>query len=104
MNELSKKMTSNLSTERARVVIKNMSSVSEQFIEEVYTKGIQHQLVLSAKGICDNMYSLIKNDEALSLSIDEYTGLNPDSFSHIFLNAFFSIIICKNLSWVALNP
>jgi HD-GYP domain-containing protein (c-di-GMP phosphodiesterase class II) len=100
MNELSKKMTTNLSTERAKVVIKSMSSVSDQFIEEVYTKGIQPQLVLEAKGICDNMYSLIKSDKALNHSMDEYTSLNPDSFSHIFLNAFFSMIICKNLIWV----
>jgi putative nucleotidyltransferase with HDIG domain len=100
MNEMGRKMSCTPEKQAANSVFVCINSVTEQYLDEVFTAGIQPQIIHEGKSICDNIFNLIRNDTSLNQIIEEYKKINPESFSHIFLVAFFSTVICKNLDWV----
>lgn len=100
MNEMGRKMSCSPTKQAAKSVFVCINSVTEQYLDEVFTTGIQPQIIHEGKTICDNIFNLIRNDNSLNEIIEEYKKINPESFSHIFLVAFFSTVVCKNLDWV----
>jgi hypothetical protein len=44
---------------------------------------------------------VVSRDPGITDLLREFEEVSPESYSHQFLVMFFSIIICKNLSWVS---
>lgn len=100
MNDLLKKMVLNTQGETATIV-DTLSSVSDMYLEEVYTSGIKPQLLEEGKKICQNMYQMVKKDSNLARYVREMQETETGNRSHLFLVSFFSTIICKNLDWAS---
>lgn len=77
-----------------------IKNVSEKFIEEVYTKGINQDLLDEGMHICDNTYDTINNNNELVRLFRQYTDYDESIASHLFLVGLFSSIICKKIDWI----
>jgi len=78
-------------------------SLSEKYVEEVFTSGIKPSLVEEGLKVCDNLHDVVKSDPNLYKVLREYHDLDPSTYSHSFLVAFISSIISKELEWVGRN-
>ncbi|OFZ46462.1 MAG: hypothetical protein A2381_02010 [Bdellovibrionales bacterium RIFOXYB1_FULL_37_110] len=98
MNKLLEKVMSmkSVSTTQKVSLIKNMT---EKYVEEIYTNGIQPHLIEDGKDICKHIDSLIHEDPKLSNVIKQLQDFDPNAYSHAFLVVFFSSLICNKLSW-----
>jgi response regulator RpfG family c-di-GMP phosphodiesterase len=81
-------------------VIKAMKSTTDKYFEEVFTVGIQPNLIEEGMTICQNMYEAAVQDEGLKKYVNDLEQFNPAALSHAFLISFFSTLICKDLDWV----
>lgn len=82
------------------VVLKASASAADKFIEEIYTVGIQPQLLEEGKALCQNLYEMAQKDEGLKKLLLDYERFNPEALSEAFLVTLFSSVIVKNLAWV----
>ena len=96
MDELTDKLIRSSSSEKA---IKIVSTLTTKVIEEIYTEGINPQVILEGMNLCKNTMQMVKSEAALSKMLDEYQELSTASYSHLFLTTFFSSVICQNLDW-----
>lgn len=100
MNDLSKKMVQSNNSGGARsIIVENMRSATEMYIEEIYTTGIKPQLLDEGKKICHNMYQLIQKDSDIAKYIRDLQAQDSKGNGHLFMVSFFATIICKNLDW-----
>jgi response regulator RpfG family c-di-GMP phosphodiesterase len=98
-NDLAKESLKNSPGESSKV-IKAMKSTTDKYFEEVFTVGIQPNLIEEGKAICQNMYDAAIQDEGLKKFVNDLEQFNPAALSHAFLISFFSTLICKDLDWV----
>ena len=97
-NDLAKESLKNSPGESGKV-IKAMKSTTDKYFEEVFTVGIQLNLIEEGKAICQNMYDAAVQDQGLKTFINDLEQFNPAALSHAFLVSFFSALICKDLEW-----
>lgn len=100
MNEITKKTLGSHKPIDAIKTMSHMRNISDKCIEEVYTKGLNENIVEESKVISQNMYALMKKNDALKTILNNYMDMDPASYSHIFLVSFFTTLICKSLPWV----
>jgi HD-GYP domain-containing protein (c-di-GMP phosphodiesterase class II) len=81
-------------------ILKSLKTTSDKYIDEIYTQGLQPQMIEEGKNICESMFSFTQKDKVLKELLGNLEEFNPAAYSHSFLVCFFSAIICKNLSWV----
>jgi response regulator RpfG family c-di-GMP phosphodiesterase len=74
-------------------------SITEKYIEEVYTKGLHSQLMEEGKRVCGNMYEIIQGSKDISVLMKDYQHHQNDNLTQVFLTSFFSVMIAKNLNW-----
>lgn len=98
-NDLAKESLNNSPGDGSKV-IKAMKSTTDKYFEEVFTVGIQPNLIEEGKSICQNMYDAAVQDENLKGFVNDLEQFNPAALSHSFLVSFFSTLICKDLDWV----
>lgn len=98
VNELLAKAISTHSTPAAGLISLS-KSLAEKYIDEVYTSGLRPQIVEEGIKMCQNMYDLVHEIRGLSDVLKEYRDYDTSAECHIFLTAFFSSLICKNLEW-----
>ncbi len=79
--------------------VKILRSVSEKYIEELYTEGLKPQLIEQGKTICQNTFKLIEKEKDLYKILRGYQELDPGAFSHFFLIGLFSGMIVKFFDW-----
>jgi response regulator RpfG family c-di-GMP phosphodiesterase len=75
-------------------------SLTEKFVEEIYTTGIKPQLLDEGKKICDGMYNLIQHHKDLSTLLKSFEEAEVSGLSHVFLTSLFAVVASKNLTWV----
>jgi HD-GYP domain-containing protein (c-di-GMP phosphodiesterase class II) len=75
-------------------------SLTEKYVEEIYTTGIKPQLLDEGKKICDGMYNLIQHHKDLSTLLKNFEEAEVTGLSHIFLTSLFAVVASKNLTWV----
>jgi len=80
-----------------------VKEVSEIFIDEVFTKGIDAQIVTEGESVCRNVYNLIQEDDILFEMLESYLNLDRSFKSHLFGTMFFASVICKNVEWASEN-
>lgn len=80
-------------------IISTTKTVTEKFIEEVYTTGLKPELVLEGKKICESIHEIVRHDRTMFNYMREFEEFDPSGYSHSFLVSFFSAVICKNLEW-----
>ena len=88
------------SGEDSAKIIKNLKTVSDKYIEEVYTVGLQPHLIEEGKAVCDNVYQFTQRDSNLRKLFSQLEEFNPVAYSHSFLVCFFSTLISQNLEWI----
>lgn len=98
MNELLDKMMSQENAS-ATDIIPSIKSVTDLYIEEIYTMGINPQMVEEGQKICQNMYKLLLKDKTLANFVTEFQDQDPQGNGHLFLVSFLSVVICRNLDW-----
>ncbi|HXH31761.1 MAG TPA: HD domain-containing phosphohydrolase [Bacteriovoracaceae bacterium] len=96
MNEVAAKLSQAPNVSQA---VSCVSNISSKLIDEIYTSGIQPQLLEEGLDLCRNIQQIIKKEPNLNKLLDEYKELDPNAHSHLFLITFFSAVICKNLDW-----
>lgn len=99
MNEVARQALGSGQVKADKILIQ-LKSASEQFIEEIYTNGLQPSLVQESKALTENMFSLLSRQEGMKKILEHYQEMDPQKYSHLFLVSFFAALICKNLSWV----
>lgn len=99
MNDLSQKMVASGKTGSTSIIVENLKSATEMYIEEIYTAGIKPQLLDEGKKLCQNMYQLIQKDSDIAKHIRELQAEDSTGKGHLFMVSFFSTIICKNMEW-----
>ena len=92
-----KTVKSNEATTSKKVLL--AKSLTEKYIEEVYTKGLHPQLMNEGKKVCENMYDIILGSKDLAILMRDYRENGNDDLAHCFLTSFFSVMIAKNLNW-----
>ncbi len=98
-NDLAKEMIKSSSANEGSKVVQAMKSTTDKYFEEVFTVGIQPNLIEEGKSICQNMFDAAKKDQTLSKFVNDLEQFNPAALSHAFLVSFFSALICKDLDW-----
>ncbi|OFZ26004.1 MAG: hypothetical protein A2381_11730 [Bdellovibrionales bacterium RIFOXYB1_FULL_37_110] len=78
-----------------------VKEVSEIYIDEIFTKGIDAQIVTEGEAVCRNIYNLIQEDDILFEMLESYLNLDNSFRSHLFGTMFFSSVICKNVEWAS---
>lgn len=98
MNKLLEKVMGmkSVPTEQKVTLIKNMT---EKYVEEIYTSGVQPHLVEDGKDICKHIDYLVHDDPKLSQTIRQLEAFDPTAYTHAFLVVFFSSLICNQLDW-----
>jgi len=86
---------------KTETVIKTLRSVTDKYIEEIYTIGLKPQLLEEGQKICQNMYNVIQKNKDLAQIMRQYEEYDPPAYAHLFLVSFFSSIIIKNLEWAS---
>jgi HD-GYP domain-containing protein (c-di-GMP phosphodiesterase class II) len=81
-------------------IIKNLKTVSDKYIEEVYTVGLQPHLIEEGKAVCENVYQFVQKDSNLRRLLSQLEEFNPVAYSHSFLTCFFATLISQNLEWI----
>ena len=71
----------------------------EKYIDEVYAKGLNRNLLKEGKAICNNLFVLVKNNQELNNLLATYEEYDQRKLSHLFHVSFIATIICKNLDW-----
>lgn len=99
MNDLSQKMVASGQIGATSIIVENLQSATEMYIEEIYTAGIKPQLLDEGKKLCQNMYQLIQKDSDIAKHIRELQAEDKTGKGHLFMVSFFSTIICKNMEW-----
>lgn len=99
INQLVSDALKQTTTEVKKSLIIPIKSITVKYMEEIYTSGLNANLVAEGKAICQNMYEYIKKDKSISKTLEELQNCAPDTFNHSFLVSFFSVFICKNLNW-----
>jgi len=79
--------------------VRTAKSLTEKFVEEIYTVGLKPQLIDEGKKICQNIYNIIQRNPDLANLLEKYEDYDPPAYAHLFLVSFMSVIICKNLEW-----
>ncbi len=87
-----------ITTQKKFKVIKG---VAQQYIDEVYLKGVDNSLMEEGNKIIDSIYHFLSRDAGVNSLLREFEEVNPQVYSHQFLVMFFSVLVCKNLSWVS---
>ncbi len=82
-------------------ILRSMKSVTDKYLEEVYTNGLQPYLIEEGKNVCENVFQFTQKDKNLSKMLSQLEEFNPIAYSHSFLVCFFSTIISKNLEWIS---
>lgn len=98
-NEVISKKIATGSVESAKI-LKSIRSVSDKYIEEIHTNGLQPYLIEEGKALCDNVHQFTKKDKNLTKLLSQLEEFNPAAYSHSFLVCFFTNIISKNLDWI----
>lgn len=99
-NDLARELIKTSGQNDGAKVIQAMKSTTDKYFEEIFTMGIQPNLIEEGKSICQNMFDVAKKDQGLSKFINDLEQFNPAALSHAFLVSFFSMLICKDLDWV----
>jgi putative nucleotidyltransferase with HDIG domain len=81
--------------------IKATRSLTEMYIDEVYTKGFKPQLIDEGMKICESMYKMVNRDRELARLLGQYRDFNPPAHTHVFLVSLISTIISCNLEWAS---
>lgn len=98
-NMMKKLLKSPKASTKAKVnAIKNLS---EKYIEEIYTTGLQPQLVDEGKEVCENIHDIIEKEPNLYKFLKEMEEFDPTAYTHAFLVVFFSSMICRFLDWAS---
>ncbi len=79
--------------------VKAAKGLVEKYIEEVYAKGLNQNLLNEGRAICDNLFVLVKNNQELNNLLAVYEECDQSKLSHLFHVSFIATIICKNLDW-----
>lgn len=74
-------------------------SLVDQFVDEVYTVGIDRPMLLEAKRMTGNIYDMVKRDQSISQYIERMERDNPEQVTDQMLAALFSSLIVSRLSW-----
>jgi HD-GYP domain-containing protein (c-di-GMP phosphodiesterase class II) len=99
MNELMKASLGS-PEQNNKVILSQIKNVSEKFMEEIHSRGLKPDLVEESKALSGNMYQYVRKIDSLKEVMDQFEKAYPAKHAHSFLVAFFSCVICKNLSWV----
>lgn len=83
--------------------VKLLRSVSEKYIEEIFTEGLKPQLIEQGKMVCNNTFKLIEKEKDLYKILRTYQDLDPSAFSHVFLIGLFSGMVVKFFEWQSQN-
>jgi len=99
MNDLLSKVIpiQNVKTDKKVNLLMNTTS---KYVEEIYLKGINKNLLKEGMDICEHVYQIVDNDPNLRSLLKKYMDLEDSNQNHIFLTTFFSTIIAKNIDWV----
>lgn len=76
-----------------------LTTVSEKYIEEIYSEGLKPQMVEQGKALCNSTFQLLEKEKGLFKLIRQYQDLDPTAFSHFFLISLFSSMIVKQFEW-----
>lgn len=87
---------SSVSTEQKLELV---HSVSDQYVQEIHTRGIRSDTLEEGKKLCDNVFSLVKGNTHISDFLRNLEQLDTAAFSDSFLTAFFSAMITAQLPW-----
>lgn len=98
-NEVISKKISTGSADSGKI-LKSIKSVSDKYIEEIHTNGLQPHLIEEGKALCDNVHQFTKKDKNLTKLLSQLEEFNPTAYTHSFLVCFFTSIISKNLDWI----
>lgn len=79
--------------------LKLIKNVISKYIEEVHTEGVKPLVVEQGKEICQNVYSLIENQEDLYAVLKDYQNFDPSAYTHAFLVTLYSSAIIKQFEW-----
>lgn len=76
-----------------------LQSVSEKYIEEIYTEGLKPQMVEQGKALCSSTFQLLEKEKSLFKLMREYENMDPNAFNHSFLISLFAGMIVKQFDW-----
>lgn len=76
-----------------------LGSISEKYIEEIYTDGLKPQMVEQGKALCSSTFQLIEKEKNLFKLMRQYQDLDPTAYSHFFLISMFASMIVKQFEW-----
>lgn len=81
--------------------VRTAQNLVEKYLEEIHTAGLKPEMVDEGKKICESIYEIVRSDQDLALLLSEYEDYDPPAYAHLFLVAFMSTVICKNLEWAS---
>ena len=67
-----------------------LMSISEKFMEDVYFKGLQREMVEEGKQICKQIHNFITTQKDLYKTLIRLNEFDPSAFSHSYLVTIFS--------------
>ncbi len=80
---------------------KLVKSISHQLIEQIYTKGLDKQILKNTAEFCDNLHQTILNIKEINEHFEELSAGGDAEKNHLFLTAIYSDIIFNQVDWVS---
>ncbi|MCB9091523.1 MAG: HD domain-containing protein [Halobacteriovoraceae bacterium] len=75
-------------------------TLTDKYINEVFTGGMNPRVVEEGKAICENIHGLLARSDDMKKLLDTFLEMEIDEEGQSFLVSFFSIAIGKELNWV----
>lgn len=97
-NFVAEKTISNMSVD-AEKKVDLLASLSDKYIEEVYSEGLKPQMIEQGKSICNSTFQLIEKEKSLFKLMRQYQDMDPTAYSHFFLIGMFCSMIIKQFEW-----
>ena len=97
-NQMTKRAVSNNAV-GSNVKVALLRDSVEKYIEELHEGGMKPQALDQGKEICENVHTLIENDESLWKLLRDYQDFDPSSYNHAFLVTMFASSIVKQFEW-----
>ncbi len=86
--------------ENKKELFKKVDTTTRLLVEEIYTHGLPDHVVEESLSSCENIFSLVNQNQELKKIMKELFSSEITEEAHVSLTAFYTAITCLNIDWV----
>lgn len=79
--------------------VSHMKSLTDKFVEEIYTEGLKPQMVEQGKLLSQNTMQMIEKEKNLYKVLRTLQDMDPNAYSHSYMVSLFSSMVVKQFEW-----